>query len=271
MQISNIKKRLEKVKVIYTDVDNTFVTEGCLFKDRKGYTLKNAAAIYELLNMGIDIVMNSARNKEKLKDIARLLGFRNYIANMGMEIVYNNGEKVVKNYGADIDNPYHIKSMILDTGIVDFLFLKYKGKVRYYKPWSDDLKTHPLMIGKLPIKEVQSWIEVHYPSLRIIDNGLVPKEDNFEYPHAYHIVPKDVGKKHAVQIDKKIRELRKGQLVGIGDSYEDMTMAHEVGIYFALDHSVKFMGKYKNVVYIDSDDECGLSEVIQFLRQSDLI
>ena len=45
MQISKIKKQLEKVKVIYTDVDNTFVTEGCLFKNQKGYTLKNALLI----------------------------------------------------------------------------------------------------------------------------------------------------------------------------------------------------------------------------------
>ena len=83
---------LDKVKVIYTDVDGTFVHNGCLFCMRNGYTLQNARAIFKLLEAGIDVVMTSGREKEKLKDTARLLGFQNYIANLGIEIVYNQGE-----------------------------------------------------------------------------------------------------------------------------------------------------------------------------------
>ena len=62
--INEIKERLEKVKVIYMDVDGTFVHNGCLFCTKYGFTLKNASAIYDLLSAGVDIVMTSGELPE---------------------------------------------------------------------------------------------------------------------------------------------------------------------------------------------------------------
>jgi len=263
MLIPEVKNKLKNVRIIYTDVDGTFVTGGCLFRNRRGYTLKNATAIYHLLTAGVDVVMTSGREKEKLKETARILGFRNYIANLGIEIVYNQGEKVITYFGADVTDHHSLKIWIEKTGVVQALLNRYPNKVRYYTPWSDVLRTHHLLIGELDFTEVQ------YPELRIIDNGSVPQEHDYSAPHAYHIVPKKVGKKTAVQIDKKERGLKTENLIGIGDSMEDVTIADEVAVFFLLDSNVKT--DKTNVIYVPNEDGEGFSRIVDLLMKEKLI
>ena len=267
--INEIKERLEKVKVIYTDVDGTFVYNGCLFCTKYGFTLKNASAIYDLLSAGVDIVMTSGREKEKLKDTARLLGFKNYIANLGIEIVYDQGQKVITNFGVDLPDRDSLKLWIKETGVVAHIFKRYHGKVKYYKPWSDILTTHHLLVGELDFPEVSNFIDREYPEIRIIDNGAVSATETFKHPHAYHIVPRQVGKKSAVAIDKRERSLKKENLIGIGDSMEDVTIADEVAVFFLLDPTV--VTHREKVIYIKNDDSGGFHRIVTFLKKNNLI
>lgn len=262
--INEIKKRLEKVKVIYTDVDGTLVHDGCLFCTKSGFTLKNASAIYDLLSAGVDIVMTSGREKEKLKDTARLLGFKNYIANLGIEIIYNQGEKVITSFGVDLPDPKSLKLWIRETGVVARIFKKYHGKVKYYKPWSEILTTHHLLVGELDFPEVSAFIDREYPEIRIIDNGAVSETGPFKNPHAYHIVPRQVGKKSAVAIDKRERSLKKENLIGIGDSMEDVSIADEVAVFFLLNGQLPI--NQTNIVRVDNSHGDGFSEVVKFLK-----
>jgi HAD superfamily hydrolase (TIGR01484 family) len=265
----SILKHLKKVVVLYTDVDGTFVTGGCLLKNKTGFTLKNAQAIYDLLISGVDVVMTSGREKEKLKDTARILGFQNYIANLGIEIVYNQGEKVINNYGIDVASHQDLKSWIKKTGIITTILDKFSGQVTFYKPWSDILRTHFLLIGELDNNETEIFINKHFPKLRIIDNGVVPPYGDFKNPHAYHIVPQNVGKKSAVQIDKSERNLKTENLIGIGDSLEDVSIADEVAFFFLLDENVK--SSRENVIYIPNKDGEGFSRIVSFLKNKDLL
>ncbi|MEJ2536809.1 MAG: HAD hydrolase family protein [Calditrichia bacterium] len=255
--INEIKERLEKVKVIYTDIDGTFVHNGCLFCTKYGFTLKNASAIYDLLSAGVDIVMTSGREKEKLKDTARLLGFKNYIANLGIEIVYDQGQKVITNFGVDLPDRDRLKLWNKETGVVAHIFKRYHGKVKYYKPWSDILTTHHLLVGELDFPEVSTFIDQEYPEIRIIDNGAVSATETFKHPHAYHIVPRQVGKKSAVAIDKRERSLKKENLIG------------EVAVFFLLDPTV--VTHRENVIYIKNDDSGGFHRIVTFLKKNNLI
>jgi HAD superfamily hydrolase (TIGR01484 family) len=264
-----ILKNLNQIKVIYSDVDGTLVNQGCLFKTKGGYSFKNAQSVYKLLKKGIDVVMTSGREKDKLKETARILGFNHYIANLGIEIVYNQGERILTNFGIDVSNGESLKKWIEETGAVQELFNRYPGKVRYYSPWSEILRTHHLLIGELDIIELNSWMSNNYSVLRIIDNGSVPSEKEFSEPHAYHIIPKGVGKKEAVKIDKKERNLAPENLIAIGDSMEDITMADEVGVFFLLDKTV--LTRKKNVIYIDNQDGEGFSRIIDILEKRNLI
>ena len=265
----NLLHNLKKVSVIYTDVDGTFVNDGCLFCNRSGYTLQNARAIYQLLQAGVDVVMTSGREKEKLKDTARILGFQNYIANLGIEIVYRQGEKVITHFGVDVPDHQSLKNWILNTGVVDAIFNKFPGQVTFYQPWADLLRTHFLLVGELPDREAEKFIQSEYPKLRIINNGEVPPYQNFKKPSAYHIVPGNVGKQEAVKIDKKERKLKTENLIGIGDSLEDVSLAPEVALFFLLDKNVA--STYPNVIVIDNSDGSGFSRIVDFLEEKKLL
>ncbi len=267
--MQKLRNYLQKVEVIYTDVDGTFVSDGSLFKNSTGYSLKNAAAIVRLLTAGVDVVMISGREKEKLKETARILGLQNYIGNLGIEIVYNLGEKVITNLGTDVPGPAALKKWIADTGVVDAIFERYPEKSRYYLPWSDDLRSHHLLIGELAYPETAWWIERNFPAIRLIDNGAVPPAFGFSAPHAYHIVPRSVGKKQAVHIDKKERHLPRENLIAIGDSMEDVTVAEEVSIFFLLDDTVETT--QSNVIRIDNSDGEGFSRIVHLLAAENLI
>lgn len=264
-----IRERLKKVKVVYSDVDGTLVHNGCLFCNKDGFTFRNAQAIFNLLSAGVDVVMTSGREKEKLKDTARILGFNNYIANLGIEIVYDQGRKVITNFGVDLPDHKSLKEWIADSGVVEKIFQRYPNQVEYYKPWSDILRTHHLLIGELDYPEVDQFIQNKFPELRIIDNGEVPPTALFIHPHTYHIVPRMVGKKSAVAIDKQERSLKTENLIGIGDSMEDVTIADEVAIFFQLDKTVQT--DRENVVYVRNEDGEGFSRIISFLKNENML
>ncbi|HFE65057.1 MAG TPA: HAD-IIB family hydrolase [Caldithrix sp.] len=266
MNPDQIKKFLtNRVQVIYSDVDGTFVKNGCLFCTGKGYSLKNARAIYHLLSAGVDLVMTSGREKEKLKETARILGLKNYIANLGMEIVYNQGERVINNFGTEVADRAALKKWIHDTGAVDSLLEKFSGKLRPYAPWAEILRTHYLFIGEVDYRELYSWVDSHFPGLRIIDNGAVPAEKDFRSPHAYHLLPINVGKKSAVQIDKKERSLKRENLIGIGDSPEDVSIADEVAVFFLLNKNVQT--DRRNVIYLSNEDGTAFGRIIDYLQK----
>lgn len=269
LKLSELKTRLEKIRVIYSDVDGTFVNNGCLFRNKMGFSEKNALTIYKLLTRRIDIVMTSGREREKLKETARILGFKNYIANLGIEIVYDQGKRVITHFGVEVAGAQQLKEWIRNSGVVESLFDKYRGQVRYYSPWAEMLRTHHLLIGELDYHEVNQWVEKNYPQLRIIDNGSVPPEKDFSHPHAYHLLPKNAGKKAAVIIDKKERNLQPENLIGIGDSMEDVSIAEEVGVFFLLDESVKT--EMPNLIYVENRDGEGFSRIIDALESQNLL
>lgn len=260
---------LTKVQVVYTDVDGTFVNDGCLFCNHSGYTLQNARAIFQLLEAGVDVVMTSGREKEKLKDTARLLGFQNYIANLGIEIVYNQGEKVITHFGIDVPDHQSLKDWIRETGAVDALFRAFPNRIEFYQPWADLLRTHFLLVGELPDREAEQFILKNFPALRIINNGEVAPYHDFKKPSAYHIVPQNVGKQAAVKIDKSERKLKTANLIGIGDSQEDVSLAPEVALFFLLDDNVT--RSEPNVIPVDNSDGSGFSRIVDFLVAKQLL
>ncbi|MFZ0389753.1 MAG: HAD-IIB family hydrolase [Calditrichia bacterium] len=269
LEAGEIIKRLEKTTVIYTDVDGTFVSEGGLFKNRHGYTLNNARAIQLLLEKGVDVVMTSGREKETMHSTARLLGFQNYIANLGIEIVYDQGKRVISNFGAEVETQAGLKSWIEESGVVKAIFKEFPGKSRYYLPWSEGLRTHHLLIGELEFEKVQKLVDEAFPEIRIIDNGAVSPNGEFRRPHAYHILPRRVGKKAAVALDKNERHLSTCNLIGIGDSMEDESIAPEVAVFFLLDEMVE--ARHDNVVRVNNRDGEGFSRIIDFLNRENFL
>src|SRR3989304_9601528 len=91
-----IKENLKDLKVIYTDLDGTlFNDRGCIIKDNKGDYYFDAVKLLPLVaEKNWDIVLVSGRNKFQLRYNAQMIGLKNYIAELGAELVYDLGEEV---------------------------------------------------------------------------------------------------------------------------------------------------------------------------------
>ncbi len=271
-----IDKNLSKVKVIYTDMDGTLVgPDGSLFTSPYGkLTFLVARAIFETLKAGVDVVIVSGRSQYQLKENARLLGFKNYIAELGCEIVYNLGEKVIYNIGnIKLEEGKKPIDIIKGMGAVKLLFSEFSGKIRYYTPWSEYHDVNILLVGNIDVEKANKILKENKLScLRISDNGKVPPEPDFSCPHCYHLMPRFSGKGSAVRKDKKIRGLHREEIVGIGESIGDIEIAPEVGAYFVVKNGVENEPRIKdiaensdNIFILDEAMGLGWAKVIDIL------
>jgi len=273
-----IKENLTKVKVIYTDMDGTLTDpEGCIFTAPSGkLTLIPIEAVFHVLQKKIDVVIVSGRTHSQLRENARILGFKNFIAESGCEIVYDLGKKVIYNIGdIKIEKGKSPRQIIEESGAVELLFSRFPGKIRYYYPWADEVRNNVILVGNIPVKDANLLLKEHgFSNLRLNDNGKVPPEKDFPAPHCYHLIPSATSKRSAVARDKKIRRLKREQLVGIGESVEDVEIADEVGVYFVVKNGLEnnpglseIIKKKENVFVLDKAMGLGWAQAIQILEQ----
>ena len=276
--LEEIERRLTMVKVIYTDVDGTLVGPGgSLFTDPDGtLTLKMARALLKVLEAGVDVFMVSGRTRERLKAIARILGFRNYAAELGSEIIYDLGSKVIHNIeGMNLRKGQQPFDWIKNSGALDLIFEGFPGKIRYHTPFSETSQNSALLIGNIEVKRANQILTEHgLAALRLADNGPIPAAPDFPHPHCYHLLPASAGKRSAVKKDKEIRGLRTEELVGIGESIEDIEISSEVGVYFVVRNGaeedarvMRLANEQKNVFLLDYRIGLGWVQVIDILER----
>lgn len=276
--LKEIERRLTKVRVIYTDVDGTLVGPGgSLFAAPEGtLTLKPAGAVFKVLEAGIDVFIVSGRCSLRLMAIAQILGFQNYAGELGSEIIYGLGKKVIHN----MENMYLEKGgraldWIKNSGAVDLIFDRFPGKVRYHTPFSETCQNSALLIGNIEVERATQILTEHgLAALRLADNGPVRPVPDFPHPHCYHLLPACTGKRSAVRRDKEIRGLKTEELVGIGESVEDIEISSEVGAYFVVRNGaeedkrvMRAAEMQENVFLLDHRMGLGWAEAIDILER----
>jgi len=232
-----IDRRLSRVKVVYTDVDGTLMGPGgCFFLNaERRYTLGPALALVRALEAGLDIFLVSGRSGTGLLETARVLGLRNYIAELGAETFYDLGQEVVRDYGVFQGRTEDLLGYIRSLGVLEFLFDRYQGRVEPHEPWSRQRECVPLLRGLLDLEEVNREFEERFPGLVLVDNGIIPRTYpglQVEEVRAYHVVPRGVSKENAVAADMRRRGLRREEAVAVGDAQADLHFAREVGVFF---------------------------------------
>lgn len=280
-QSSVVSPRREKLKVVYTDVDGTLVGPGgCLFWDsQKNYTLEPAKTIVAALEKGLDIVMISGRNRDQLKEDARIMGFKNYIAEAGAEIVYDLGRKFVQNIGDFKVTKETVFETIAKCGAPQALFERYKGKLEYHTPWSAQRYYTHLLRGRVEVDEVNDFLQNEgFADLKFVDNGRIfVKSETLEVtePHAYHLLPKATDKGSAIRKDQEIRKIEKEETIAIGDSEADLPLANEVGTLFLVANAIKDdpelpkkAQKFANVVVTKNERGLGWAEAVNSVLKS---
>jgi phosphoglycolate phosphatase len=234
---AELRARLSTVKVAYSDVDGTMMGPGGCFilNARREWTLEPARTLVRALQEELDVFLVSGRSRMGLLETARILGMRNYIAELGVETVYNLGEEVVTDFGAFEGLTGGLYGHIESLGVLDYLFEKYPRRLELHAPWALKRDCTPLLRGLVDPEEENREFARRFPGLQMVDNGIIPRTyPGLDVPEirAYHIVPEGVSKEGAVEADMRRRGIELSETVAIGDSEADLRFASKVGAFF---------------------------------------
>lgn len=231
---------MPEVKVLYSDLDGTLLGPGgSLFTLPEGRSTSAAAeALLALHEAGIDLVLVSGRTQEQISELARAVSAAGYIAEMGALVVDRNvfPEETHANFGAFVGSGTPFDAMVR-SGAGAFLLDRYEHVLEPHTPWSSHpRKATMLFRGQLTVHEAQAALNAAgYTWLELTDNGVIPRHfEGLEVDevHAYHLVPKGVGKAAGVRRHLDLAQIASSEAAAIGDSLSDLEMASEVGRMF---------------------------------------
>ncbi len=266
---------MDQVRVIYTDLDGTMMGPlgNFLLNIRREYTLRPVNALIEVLRRGVDVVPVSGRSGRQLRETARVLGMRNYIAELGVEMVYDLGEEVIYDTGELGIECEDLFDTIERTGAADFIISRYERRIEYHAPWSDFRDCTPLFRGLVDVEEVNGLLDERFPGLVLVDNGVLPRISPTLDVHelrAYHLMPEGVSKEKAAAADMLRRGFRRSEVIAVGDSEADLAFAAEVGVFFLVrnglysnPHLVEAISGMENVVVTKGFLNEGWAEAVE--------
>lgn len=227
-------------KILYSDLDGTLLGPGGSLFTLPGERFSSTAtdALLSLHVAGIKLVLVSGRTQEQMSELARVVSAYGYISEMGALVVDRRvfPEVVHANYGGFAGSGTPFEAMAR-SGAGAFLLETYPGSLEPHTPWSaHPRKATMLFRGQLDRGAAQAALEdAGYSWLELEDNGVIPRHfEGLEVNevHAYHLVPKGVGKAAGVRRHLELVGIDPSQAAAIGDSLSDLQMAEVVGKMF---------------------------------------
>jgi hydroxymethylpyrimidine pyrophosphatase-like HAD family hydrolase len=231
---------LARVRVLYSDLDGTLLgVGGSLLTGGEGQpSLATARAVMRINQAGLDVVIATGRNRIQTAEIARLLGWRGFIAELGCVIVPDRGSNPVY-YTGDWpdgllepgDTPF---ALIERAGALSALMRAFPGRVEPHAPYHLDREATHVLRGLVDVHDAKAVLDTLEVPVEIIDNGIIHPvaTDLAELPeiHAYHLIPAGVTKAGAVAHDMARRGVTARKAAAIGDSATDVEMADVVSL-----------------------------------------
>lgn len=207
---------------------------------------------------------------------AQIIGLKNYIAELGSELVYNLGKEVYATFDRQkikYDLTYEGKDLIK---IIELFKKNFPDKIESKMEWSRYRSHTVLFFGEINLNLANKLLKKEgYGELVLVDNGLSSLVElglDIERLHIYNLMPEGVNKAKGIKLDKKIRNFDINNCIALGDSLEDLKMAGEVKYFFlmgnALEHKEMILDeldKYNNVYVTDGVMNKGWAEVIEYL------
>lgn len=273
-----IKGDLKDLKVIYTDLDGTlFNDQGCMIKDFEGNFYFEVVELFErIAKRGWDVVLVSGRNKLQLRYNSMLVGVKNYITELGSELVHNLGENTYVTFD-DKKYNYEITKCGKDLlNIIRILKEAFPNKIDSNPEWSIDRTFNALFFGEVDLRKANKILkDSGYEGLVLVDNGFSKLVDlNLDVKHLriYNLMPKGVDKSSAIKLDKKLRNFKDENCIAFGDSVEDLKMASAVKYFFlmrdAIERDVDILNSlcnFDNVFVTKYRMNRGWAEVVRYL------
>jgi len=226
---------LTRVEVLYTDLDGTLLGRGgSLLVGGEGQpSLATARAVMRLNIAALPVVITTGRNRIQTAELARVLGWRGFIAELGCVIVPDRGADPLYFTGdwpegslEPGDTPF---AVIERAGALPALMRAFPGRIEPHAPYHLDREATHVLRGCLDVADARNVLRPLSVPVDIIDNGIIhPLSTGLvDLPemHAYHLIPTGVTKSGAVAHDIARRGLQANQAAAIGDSAADVAMA----------------------------------------------
>jgi phosphoglycolate phosphatase-like HAD superfamily hydrolase len=247
-ELPDARVRLARAQVLYTDLDGTLLGRGaCLLKDGDGApSLDAATTVTRLDAAGLKVVITSGRNAKQLMEVSRLLGFDDFIGELGTVRSYREGNRKVYDTGSWPDGlllpgetPYEA---IVRVGALERLQERFPGLIEYHRPWHLDREVTHVLRGNVPLAQAQAVLDTLPMPVTLVDNGIIhpPRHTlvGVDEVHAFHLVPTGVSKARAIATDLAERGLYRDDAIAIGDSAADVEMADAVSLMVAVNNGL---------------------------------
>lgn len=248
-ELPGLRERLARVRILYSDLDGTLLGRGaCLLRDGAGEPALDAAtAVTRVLVARLPVVVTSGRNAKQLLEVSRLLGFDDFIAEVGAVRHYRDGDRTVRDTGSwpagllrEGETPYEA---IVRTGALEALCERFPGRIEHHAPWHLDREVTHVLRGNVPADAAREVLEALPLPVALIDNGIIhpPRTTltGVEEVHAYHLVPAGVSKARAIAADLAERGWAPEHAMAIGDSAGDVGMADSVGLFVSVHNGLR--------------------------------
>ena len=273
-----IRNNIGEIKVVYTDMDGTILNNrGCLIMDDEdNYYMGAVEQLKNLSSKNIDVVLVSGRNKMQLRYNAQMMNLKNYIAEIGSEVVYDLGREVHTTYDkSKLKHEFASLGPDLDK-VADLLKKAFPLQIEYKADWNRYRSTNVLFLGNINLEKANKLLEENgYGDSVLINNGttsLYPSCLDLDKMYFYNLMPKGVDKSSGVRLDKEIRTLSSENCIALGDSPEDLKIAGEVKYFFLMNNDflsekdiLEVLPGYENVFISEKKMNRGWAEVIGYL------
>ncbi len=244
---------LSRVDVLYTDLDGTLLGRGgSLLIDGAGQpSTATAEAIVRLNTADLTVVPVTGRNRIQCAEIARLVGWSGFIAELGCVIVPERGADPIYFLGewpsdalAPGETPH---DAIVRSGAPALMREAFPQLLEPHTPYHLNREATYLVRGLIDLaiaRELLGGLEL---PVAIVDNGIIHPlatglSAGLPEIHAYHLMPPGVTKSTAVAADMARRGIAREQTASIGDAPTDVAVADVTGIGVLVGNGLEHAG-----------------------------
>lgn len=233
------------IRCVYTDLDGTLLGRGgALLQDADGgFSLLPVRALEACARAGAEVVAMSGRRRPTVAEIARLLGQRSFIYEVGCAMVIDGDETALTGEVQPRDGKT-VFELIAESGAPQLLLDAFARRLEYHSPWHGEREFSHLMRGLVDAFEADALLAANgHEDLRLVDNGAIAPKDSLPSlegpPHAYHLMPRTASKAAAVAAHMQARGYTREECIGVGDSREDLGVAAAVGRFYLVANAVE--------------------------------
>jgi len=248
------------LRALYVDLDGTLLGPGgSLFRGSDGgFSLDASRALQACARADVEVVMVTGRMRPGVDQIARLLGQRSYIFDLGCGLVLDGELEWLTGGVVPSESDGLIFDQIAASGAPAVLLDAFPGRFEYHTPWSIGREVSHVFRGLVPVGEANALLErAGLGWLRLVDNGAISAHGapsshrvpvasgtgawgiDVERVHVYHLIPAGASKARAIARHMQNRGYLREECTACGDSREDMEAADVVGSFWLMANALE--------------------------------